>query len=103
MSKALLMPRINSLKIQGRLYMVRNYNIFGFEIEKESLKILIEFALLVAVMMLAYNVGQYDSIQYHAMYEDCKNCYEYCEQHWNPFPEFNINLNKSPNETKGYG
>lgn len=33
---------------------------------------LILFALLVAVLVLAYNIGHYDSLQYQKMMEDCK-------------------------------
>lgn len=68
---------------------MKKYKIFGHEIEKETLKIFVEFALLVAVMMLAYNIGQYDSLQYQKMFEKCEDCSEYCKQ-INPFPEFNL-------------
>lgn len=40
-------------------------------------KMLIEFAILVAVLMLAYNIGHYDSLQYQSM---CGNCREQCQQ-----------------------
>ena len=72
------------------------------KIDKDEWKMIIEFALLVAVMMLAYNVGQYDSLQYQAMYEVCEDCQEYCNQN-NPFADMTINLNKTLNQTNDHG
>ena len=65
------------------------YNIFGHEFDKMDINNIIFFALLVAVMILAYNIGHYDSLQYQKI---CSQC--------NRQDTININISK---QTIDYG
>jgi hypothetical protein len=58
----------------------KTYNIFGHEFDKTDINNIIFFALIVAIMMLAYNIGHYDSLQYQKMYSHCNE------------PDININI-----------
>jgi len=57
-----------------RLKIPERFTVFGIEVEKEDLKIILEMILIAVLMVLAYNIGHYDSLQYQKMILDyCSN------------------------------
>lgn len=68
---------------------MKTYKVLGYNIDKTDLNNIIFFALIVVLMVLAYNIGHYDSLQYQKMCSQCNR-------------EEDINFNIS-NPTIDYG